>query len=271
VGGGAYGYFISVGLFGGPASSKGPVPTVTLPAAGSATPVTGTAASGDGRFGPAVLFTSGRLDVSTEGTPGGSVTSSATVADVNSSKQEVFTAATVSSKCTASASGATGSTTITGGKLIVSEVNIDVDEDDIIVDVPSNPAPNTVIEGKIETVEDTFRYVFNEQIRNADGSITVNAAHQYLLGPTAKGELIIGQSRCGVTAAVAGGGSGGTQTVAGSGGGGLAGTGSAVAVFVAIASMLLVGGWTTTFWVSGVRWREGRARRMPWPTQGLLR
>ncbi len=35
-----------------------------------------------------------------------------------------------------------------------------------------------------------------------DGSITVNAAHQYLLDPLAVGELILGQSVSGVTAAL---------------------------------------------------------------------
>ena len=272
VGGGAYGFFASVSLFGGPPATRGPTPTVTLPAAGSATPVTGTAASGDGKFGPATIFSSGRLDVSTQGTPGGSVTSSATVANVNTSGQEVLTAATVASTCTASATGATGSATFTGGTVRTSEGNPDVDGDDTDVTVPSNPAPNTTYTGTIEAVGDTFRYVLNEQVRSADGTLTVNAAHMYLLGPTAVGDLIIGQSRCGITEATGsgGGGGGGSQAAAGSGSG-LAGTGSAVAVFVAVALMLLVGGGTTTYWVAGVRWREGGARRMPWPARGLLR
>ena len=39
--------------------------------------------------------------------------------------------------------------------------------------------------------------MFNEQIANPDGSITVNAAHEYLLGPTAVGDMVIGSSTCG--------------------------------------------------------------------------
>jgi hypothetical protein len=243
---------------------------VTLPAGGSATPVTASAAEGNGVFGPAVIFSSGQLDVSTQGAPGGSVTSSATVANVNKSGQEVFTAATASSTCTASASGSSGSTTLTGGSLITSEVNIDIDEDDIKVDLPSNPAPNTTHTGTIETVGDTFRYVFNEQIRAADGSITVNAAHLYLLGPTAVGELIIGQSRCGITAAGTGGGGAGGGLNAAGGGSALASTGGAIAVFFAFALLLVVGGWSTLYWSAGARWRERASRRMPWATRGLL-
>ena len=123
-------------------------------------------------------------------------------------------------------------------------------------------------------MQDTFRYVFNEQIRNADGSITVNAAHQYVLGPTAVGELIIVQSRCGTpsTGGGGGGGGGGTQTAASTGGSsGLASTGAAVAVFVALSLVLVVDGSTTTYWVGGVRWRDRVSRRMPWSARRLLR
>ena len=40
--------------------------------------------------------------------------------------------------------------------------------------------------------------MFNEQIVNADGSVTVRAALQYFLGPLVSGELIIGEVTCGV-------------------------------------------------------------------------
>jgi hypothetical protein len=270
VGGGAYGFYLSVSLFGGAASARGPAPTVSLPAAGSATPVTATLAEGNGKFGPATIFSSGQLDVSTQGTPGGSVTSSAKVANVNTSTQEVLTAATAMSTCTASSSGASGSTTLSGAKLTTSEgTNFDSETDDTVVTLPDSPAPNTSYEGKLESLGDSFRYVFNEQIKNADGSITVNAAHQYLLGPTAVGEAIIGQSRCGITAASATG-SGGQGVAAGSGSG-LANTGAEIAVFFAFALLLAVGGWTTLHWSAGAQWRERAARRMPWSTNGLLR
>ncbi len=206
--GSAFGVFANIGFFGGPALTDGPAPQVFLPPGGSGSPITASAATRLIVFGPATMFSCGKLDVSTQGVPGGSVTSTATVENVNKSGQEVFTAATASSTCTASGSTATGSTTLTGASLITSEVNIDIDEDDIKVQLPASPAPNTTHTGNIETVGDTYRYVFNEQIRGSDGSITVNAAHQRLLGPAGKGDLFIGQSMCGVT------GSTGTTTTA---------------------------------------------------------
>lgn len=207
VNGSAYGYFAdNISIFGGAQPDTGPVPTVALPAGGSANPVTGSAATGLVKYGPATIFSSGAITLSTQGTtgPSGSVTTSASLANVNSSGQEVFTASALSSTCTASESGRSGSTTITGGRLIVSEgADLDSDADDTVIDIPASPAPNTAREGKIETVGDTFRYVFNEQVVGADGSLTVNAAHLYLIGPTALGDVIIGQSICGVTAVAA--------------------------------------------------------------------
>lgn len=201
--GSAYGYFSNLSLFGGSPSTRGPSPAVTLPATGSASPITRTAATGDATYGPARVFSSGRLNVSTQGTTGatGSVTSAVTIQSVNTSGQEVFTAASVASSCKASESGVTSATTITGGTLQTSEGDPNVAGDETVIQVPTNPAPNTTYDGQVESTGDSFRYVFNERIVDPnDGSITVNAAHQYFLGPTAVGELIIGQSVCGLTA-----------------------------------------------------------------------
>jgi hypothetical protein len=68
--------------------------------------------------------------------------------------------------------------------------------------VPVHPVPNTSYTGHVHVNGGTenFRYVFNEQVTNPDGSLTVYAAHEYLLGPTAVGDLYIGKSDCGVTA-----------------------------------------------------------------------
>lgn len=195
LGGGAFGFSSSVSLFNGPAAAKGPEPKVELPAGGSATPITATAATASAIYGPATIFSSGKIDVSTKGSDG-TVESSANLVAVDPEGDAVFTAATLTSTCTASSSGSSGTTKMTGGKLRTSEGDPDADGDDKVVDVPNDPAPNTTIEGKIEAVGDSFRYVFNEQIKNPDGSITVNAAHQYLVGPTAKGDVIIGQVRC---------------------------------------------------------------------------
>ncbi len=116
VSGSATGYLLSVGLFGGPASQRGPAgtpgcdpnlpppgpnstrtegcsPTVSLPSSGSASPITATDADGvRAVYGPAVIFggrwswsisapPSGPISVSTQGTTGpyGSVASSVSI------------------------------------------------------------------------------------------------------------------------------------------------------------------------------------------------
>lgn len=207
--GSAFGYYADITLFGAEQPEAGPEPEVILPAAGGNE--TATAPSAEVVFGPATFFTSGPLEVTTEGTTGptGSVTSSATIQTINTSGDEVFTAASASSTCTATEDDVTGSTTITGGTLRTSEGDPAVEGDETLVDVPTNPAPNTVIEGQIETVGDSFRYILNEQVVNPDGSLTVFAAHMELLGPNATGDLFIGESTCGVGAA------GSTTTTAG--------------------------------------------------------
>ncbi len=212
VSGSAYGYFSRISLFGGPANPRPcadpptntidcrPRPSVTLPAGGSAL-ITDTVPTADARYGPGIFFTSGPITVTTQGTTGptGSVTSTANISNTNTSGVEVFTASNVASSCTASEAGVSGTTTITNGTLQTSDGNPNVEGDETVIVLPTNPAPNTTYTGVLNSVGDNFRYVFNEQIVNPDGSITVNAGHQYALGPTAVGELIIGQVVCGVT------------------------------------------------------------------------
>ncbi|MEO6350083.1 MAG: S-layer homology domain-containing protein [Candidatus Limnocylindrales bacterium] len=206
--GSAYGYSCVVTVFGQNCTPQGPTPTVTLAANASNSPQSASAASGRADAGPATLFSSGRIDVSTQGTlgPSGSVTSSTNIANVNASTQENFTASNLASSCTVAETGRSGSTTITGGTLMT-----DSGDDDptnsvpnhapVIVALPVSPSPNTTYDGHLHigNTTDTFRYVFNEQMVNPDGSVTVNAAHQYLIGPTATGDVILGQAVCGLT------------------------------------------------------------------------
>ena len=63
--------------------------------------------------------------------------------------------------------------------------------------VPNNPPPNYTRHGVITNVGDVFTVVYNEQIHNADGSLTVIGTHMYLFGPVAIGEVIRGQVTCG--------------------------------------------------------------------------
>ncbi len=203
--GGANGYLLMVSLFGGPVHTDGPKPTVTLPPTGSPSPITATAPSANASFGPATFFTSDALNVSTQGTTGagGSVSSSSTVANVGKGGSEVFTADSAASSCTASESGVTATTTITNGVLQTDsgDTNPPV-HPRVTQPVPVNPTPNTSVMGHIHVngAKDNFHVIFNEQITAPDGSITVTAAHQVFDGPTAVGDLWIGQSICGVTA-----------------------------------------------------------------------
>lgn len=222
--GSAFGYSLQVSLFAGPVNTRGAgqvacsgsnnppgcadnptaseSPSVSLPTGGgnlSSTKSTPTTAS----VGPATFFSATQLSASSSGTTGagGTVTSSASANGVNSSGLEAFTASSVSSTCTATETGKSGSATISGG--VVETDNGDATHAPVTVTVPTNPAPNTVIAGHLHPDgggQENFEYIFNEQIINPDGSITVNAVHQRLLGPTAVGDLYIGQSVCGVVA-----------------------------------------------------------------------
>lgn len=195
VAGGAFGFRASVSLFGGEAMERGPEPTVSLPDGGATDPVTASAPSGTAVYGPATLLESGRLQVSTEGTTGSSgfVTSTSTLADVGPGP---LTIEKVSSSCRVDGRDGTAEVELQGGQLVVSEgADPDDSSDDEIVDLPARPEPGTSFEGTMESVGDSFRVVLNEQ-KTSRGGITVNAVHLQLLGPTAKGDLILAQSRC---------------------------------------------------------------------------
>ena len=198
--GSAYGFFTHVSFFGGPFGNQGPKPKVALPPGGSASPVTASDPSETAAYGPAVIFTSGPATVSTQGTTGatGTVTSSSQLQTIFGGP---FTADSGSSTCTASATGVTGSTTFANGQLVT---KTDANGNPVTtVAIPDDPPPNDSISGTIDSVGDSFTYVFNEQIVKADGSLTVNAGHEYLLGPNARGDLIFGQSVCGVKVSTA--------------------------------------------------------------------
>jgi len=110
--------------------------------------------------------------------------------------------------CTASDSGVIGSTTFTNADL-----QTDSGDDTngtggihpaVHEAIPASPVANgPAISGHIHVngSQDNFHVVFNEQIANPDGSITFNAVHEFLDGPTAVGTVIIGQTVCGATSA----------------------------------------------------------------------
>lgn len=204
--GAATGAFVKVGLFGGEPNQVGPAPTVTLPPGG-----------GDqakslpqliAQFGPATIFggqykdpgrnPSGELKVSTRGKtgPGGSVTSETSVVNVGPGP---LIADKLSSTCTANEAGVTASTTVTKG-ILETSYNKETQEAATTETIPERPPPNLAFNGTIDHVGDHFRVVYNEQIVEGR-TITVRAAHMYLLGNIAVGDLIVGESICGITAA----------------------------------------------------------------------
>ncbi len=289
VSGGACGYFTDVGLFGGPKNLRGcgqpssapatnASPSVTLPAGGSATPITATDSDGAvAEYGPAKIFSgqypddpnapappSGPITVSTQGTPAGTVTSSASITLPRGVGPGPIVADGVRSTCTAGPAGVTGTVTITNGTL---QLSTTADGSPLVTEpVPANPPVNYTRTGVITNVGDNFRVVYNEQISTGT-SITVNAVHMFLLGPTAVGELVIAQARCGRTAGGSGTGGGGVTT-AGTGGG-VASTGTNALRTVAFA-MLLVAIGAHVKHVSGqLEWTEplpnGGFRRRRWP------
>ena len=218
--------------FGQPAAAPATAasPSVSLPE--DASPTTAHDANGAmAQYGPAVIFggissddvaadpPSGPLTATTEGsTTGGWVKSSAKV-ELHPAPVAVrcegdpagtanctvpggmgpgpLVADGASSTCMANRSGVSASASFVNG---VVETKYDPDTQ---LPVESQPIPNPVpvnytVEGTIDHVGDSFRIVFNEQVVSAGGSIVaVNAAHMYLLGPTAVGDMVIAQSVCG--------------------------------------------------------------------------
>lgn len=87
----------------------------------------------------------------------------------------------VNATCDATQAGTTGSASIANVALPG-------------VSVPVNPAPNTTIALPLVTI------IFNEQIQNPDGSLTVNAVHIKLKALVGTGDIILANARCGPAA-----------------------------------------------------------------------
>lgn len=192
-------------------------PSVTLPSSGSGSTVI-SGVDNDGALssnGPAVWFSgpwpvdpnapavpSGQLSVSTNGTT--VVQAVSQVKGVGPSPFHTGAYGTldgsVYAKCTASSpTSFTFQTTITGGQV---ETSTDPVTGDPVTfyDVPSSPAAGLRVDFTLNSTPnggDHGHFIFNEQITNADGSKTLNAVHEYMEGPNATGDLIIGQVKCG--------------------------------------------------------------------------
>ncbi|MHB1535251.1 MAG: hypothetical protein ACYC1D_11730 [Acidimicrobiales bacterium] len=181
--GSAYGYNSSISLFGGPSNACGspqtlpcPNPAVTLPSTGSITPVTAKLASEDLVYGPAHIFDSGPINISTQGAPGptGTVISSTSIAGCTTAVSNgcnvgqiyagPFTATSVSSTCTANGGTPTGSVTVNGGQLAEEPAGGPAGgTPGPPITVPTNPPPNYSVSATNPDTGKVYTYVFNEQ------------------------------------------------------------------------------------------------------------
>ena len=179
VGGGAFGVSAT-----GPITA-GPLPAVTLPATG------GTVSSSLGSVTVIGLLSAQALNVSSTGTlgPGGSVTSSASLANVSASLSPsiALSASAVSSTCTATETGVSGSTSIVAGSI---QIGLGAP-----VLLAASPAPNTIVPVFAPSV---VMVVLNRQTLGPDGTLTVDAVYIRLLSGQ---EIILAQSRCRVVVA----------------------------------------------------------------------
>ena len=212
--GGACAYRSNVSLFGGPATVRGcgqttppgdadsAAPDVALPPGGSATPLVAVDTNGARAvYDIAVLFggrfladgtvpPSGMLLAQTVGT-----TTVQSVAMATSVGPQPFYARSVLATCTAAPAGKVSTVRLTDAIVVTSTDRFGYPRTS--VSVPATPPVNYTVPYVINNVNDHGVMVFNERIDNPDGSTTVNAAHMYLQGPHAVGEMVIAQARCG--------------------------------------------------------------------------
>ncbi len=120
----------------------------------------------------------------------GVVHAEASVADVEIALANLGSIGAVQSFCDATQAGNTGGTTL-------------ADVDLLGITVGANPAPNTAITiaNPVPLLPPLGQIIFNAQVANPDGSLTVNAVRISLnLASVATGDVIIAQSRCGPAA-----------------------------------------------------------------------
>ena len=180
----AYGARLNVTLLGNPAVNAEP-----FAAANANGPTQNTFAGVDltGILKTGVINASASRDEKS-----GGVYSRASTADVRvdllSKVTGKISAELVEAECTATQKGLSGKSKLAGvnlGKL--GQVNAD-------------PAPNTVLDVELAGIK-IAEVIFNEQYKNDDGSLTVNAIHikllQGKLGSIGTGDVIISSATCG--------------------------------------------------------------------------
>ncbi|MEU4668967.1 choice-of-anchor P family protein [Amycolatopsis sp. NPDC023774] len=185
--GSAYGVNVDVKLLGASAVKLGPLAAANTNGPTSNSTVSANAA---GILTAGVINTSAVRDENS-----GAVTAKASTADVG---LPLLKAAlgnvgikAVEAVCTATQEGVKGSSTLVGADL------------GSVGDVDSNPAPNTQIKVGLGPVN-VATLILNEQIKNKDGSLTVNALHLKLLGGVVgalgSGDVVVSSATCGPAA-----------------------------------------------------------------------
>ncbi|QWF79596.1 choice-of-anchor P family protein [Amycolatopsis sp. CA-230715] len=96
----------------------------------------------------------------------------------------------IEATCVATQKGVTGSSTLVGANF------------GSLGSIPVTPAANTKLEVKIPVIGNVATVILNEQIKNPDGSLTVNALHVKLLGSDlagaiGSGDVVISSATCG--------------------------------------------------------------------------
>lgn len=172
--GSAYAVDVAVTLLGQPAVNVGPLaPSNT----GGPTEASLASVNVPGIVSAGVVTSQAVLNEET-----GEVHAEADVANVNIGLAALTgSIGAVEATCDATQSGTTGSTTLANVQLPG-------------VSVPVNPAPNTTINLPLVSI------VFNEQIENADGSLTVNAVHIRLNALVGMGDIVLASATCGPAA-----------------------------------------------------------------------
>ncbi|MBE1498904.1 hypothetical protein H4696_006004 [Amycolatopsis lexingtonensis] len=185
--GSAYGVDVDVTLLGQPAVKAGP-----LAAANTAGPTSNSTAKVNltGILTTGVINTEAKRDDNS-----GAVTAKASTADVGLPLLKALGpnvgAKAVEAVCTATQEGVKGSTTLVGANLGSAGA------------VDATPAPNTQVKVGIGGIN-VATVILNEQIKNKDGSLTVNAIHVKLLGGAVgalgSGDVIVSSATCGPAA-----------------------------------------------------------------------
>lgn len=185
--GSAYGVSVDVQLLGQSAVKVGP-----LAASNTNGPTTASVANANvaGILTAGVITSSAVRDDNS-----GAVTAKASTADVGlpllKAALGTVSVKAVEAVCTATQAGVKGSSTLADAKL------------GSVGTVDANPSPNTQVKVALGPVN-VATLILNEQIKNPDGSLTVNALHLKLLGGVVgalgSGDVIVSSATCGPAA-----------------------------------------------------------------------